>query len=325
MGAGQAAGDALSRINFVLDWSNPLAGVLDEIIRGIIKQFNLDELLEQVSGDNELLTETAIQWRKAANDLRGVAEDLVFERRTLAAQWEGEAFAKFDAMMTEFEEALKGEAADMDTMAELLEMAAQECAAAEQLMLDLIVEIVEIALATAATSAILSLLTAGAAAAIGPIIAAAGIASKAAKGVKITAKLADALSDIAKRMQLLRKMMKLRNALRKGPKHFKGGLGRFIRGTKKRDEFGNEVTVRNPNDLAMYVGYKVVKKGVKGVVKDAMGADPAGAVQESLLEDGPGVAEERYEYHQRPDPQRLDERTDVTPSSAARTVRDDFG
>ncbi|MEV7002721.1 WXG100 family type VII secretion target [Streptomyces sp. NPDC093982] len=325
MGAGQVAGDALSRINFVLDWSNPLAGVLDEIIRGILEQFNLDELLEQVSGDNELLAETAIQWRKSANDLRGVVEDLVADRRTLATQWQGEAFGKFDGMMTEFEEALMGEATDMDTMAELLEMAAQECAAAEQLMLDLIVEIVEVALAAAATTAILSLLTAGAAAAIGPLIAAAGIAHRAAKAVRITAKLADALADIAKRMQLLRKMMKLRNALRKGPKHFKGGLGRFVRGTKKRDELGNEVTVRNPNDLAMYVGYKVVKKGVKGVVKDVIGADPAGAVQESLLEDGPGVAEERYEYHQRPDPQSLRERTDVTPSSATRTVRDDFG
>ncbi|MEU8992940.1 WXG100 family type VII secretion target [Streptomyces sp. NPDC048558] len=322
MGAGQVAGDALSRINFVLDWSNPLAGVLDEIIRGILEQFNLDELLEQVSGDNELLAETAIQWRKSANDLRGVVEDLVADRRTLATQWQGEAFGKFDGMMTEFEEALMGEAADMDTMAELLEMAAQECAAAEQLMLELIVEIVETALAAAATTAILSLLTAGAAAAIGPLIAAAGIAHKAAKAVKITAKLADALADIAKRMQLLRKMEKARDALRKGPKHFSGGLKRFI---KKVDADGNPIAERNPNDLAMYVGYKVVKKGVKGVVKDVIGADPAGAVQESLLADGPGVAEERYEYHQRPDPQRLDERTDVTPSSVARTVRDDFG
>lgn len=325
MGAGQTAGDALSRINFALDWSNPLAGVLDEIIRGIMKQFNLDELLEQVSGDNELLAETAVQWRKAANDLRGVVEDLVAERRTLATQWEGEAFENFHKMMSEFEEALTGEAADMDTMAELLEMAAQECAAAEQLMLDLIVEIVEVAIAAAATTAILSLLTAGAAAAIGPLVAAAGIAHRAAKAVRITAKLADALADIAKRMQLLRKMMKLRNALRKGPKHFKGGLGRYIRGTKKRDEFGREYRERDPYDLAMYAGYKVVNKGVKGVVKDVIGADPAGAVQGRLLEDGPGVAEERYEYHQRPAPQRFDERTDVTPAGAARTVRDDFG
>ncbi|MBT2421266.1 WXG100 family type VII secretion target [Streptomyces sp. ISL-22] len=322
MGAGQAAGDALSRINFVLDWSNPLAGVLDEIIRGIIKQFNLDELLEQVSGDNELLAETAIQWRKAANDLRGVAEDLVVDRRALATRWQGEAFDKFDTMMTEFEEALRGEAADMDTVAELLEMAAQECAAAEQLMLELIVEIVETVLATAATTAILSLLTAGAAAAIGPLIAAAGIAHKAAKAVKITAKLADALADIAKRMQLLRKMEKARDLLRKGPKHFSGGLKRYI---KKVDDQNRPIAERNPNDLLMWAGYKVVKKGVKGVVKDVIGADPAGAVQESLLEDGPGVAEERYEYHQRPDPQSFDERTDITPSNAARTVRDDFG
>ncbi|MFG1671063.1 WXG100 family type VII secretion target [Streptomyces sp. Y7] len=322
MGAGQTAGDALSRINFTLDWSNPLAGVLDEIVRGIIKQFNLDELLEQVSGDNELLAETAIKYRKAANDLRGVVEDLVVDRRTLAVRWQGEAFTKFDTMMTEFEEALMGEAADMDTTAELLEMAAQECAAAEQLMLDLIVEIVETVIAAAATTAILSLLTAGAAAAIGPLIAAAGVAHRAAKAVRITAKLADALADIAKRMQLLRKMAKARTLLRKGPKHFSGGLKRYI---KKVDERGNPIPERNINDLAMYAGYRVVKKGVKGVVKDVIGADPAGAVQGSLLEDGPGVAEERYEYHQRPESRSLDERTDVTPSSAARTVRDDFG
>ncbi|MFJ8956962.1 WXG100 family type VII secretion target [Streptomyces sp. NPDC102381] len=319
MGAGQAAGDALSRIDFALDWSNPLAGVIDEIIRGIVKQFNLDELLEQVSGDNELLTETAAQWRKAARDLRGVVEELVAERRPLAAQWEGEAFEKFSGMMSEFEEALVGEAVDMDTMAELLEMAAQECAAAEQLMLELVVEIVEAALAAAATTAILSLLTAGAgaAAAIGPLVAAAGIATRAAKAVKITAKLADALSDIAKRMQLLRKMAKLRSALRKGPKHLKGGLMRYVR--------GNEHGRRDPLDLALFAGYMATKKTVKGAVKDVIGADPAGAVQSSVLEDGPGVAEERYEYERRPDPRSLDERTDTTPSSGSQTVRDVFG
>lgn len=317
MGMGQAAGDALSRIDFALDWSNPLAGVLDEIIRGIVKQFNLDELLEQVSGDNELLTETAAQWRKAAGDLRGVVEDLVAERRPLAAQWEGEAFEKFNGMMSEFEEALLGEAADMDTMAELLEMAAQECGAAEQLMLELVVEIVEAALAAAATTAILSLLTAGAAAAIGPLVAAAGIATRAAKAVRITAKLADALSDIAKRMQLLRKMAKLRGALRKGPKHLKGGLMRYVR--------GNEHGRRDPLDLALFAGYMATKKTVKGAVKDVIGADPSGAVQGAVLADGPGVAEERYEYERRPDPRSLDERTDTTPSRGSQTVRDVFG
>ncbi|NEY33218.1 hypothetical protein GTU99_13620 [Streptomyces sp. PRKS01-65] len=316
MGVGQAASDALGRINFTLDWSNPLAGVLDEIIRGIIKQFNLDELLEQVSGDNELLAETATQWRKAANDLRGVVEDLVAERRPLAAQWEGDAFDRFNGMMSEFEEALLGEATDMDTMAELLEMAAQECAAAEQLMLDLIVEIVEAALAAAATTAILSLLTAGAAAAIGPLIAAAGIAHRAAKAVRITAKLADALADIAKRMQLLRNTMKLRNALRKGRKHLKGGLMRYVRGSDGR---------RDPWDLGLYVGYTITKRGVKGVVKDVLGADPAGAVQEGPLQDAPGVTEERYEYSRRPEPQRLEERTETAPSHAGKTVREVFG
>ncbi len=64
--------------------------------------------------------------------------------------------------LPEFEEALMSEAADMGTMTELLEAAAQECTTAEQLMLDLIVEtvetveVVEVAFAAAATTAILS-------------------------------------------------------------------------------------------------------------------------------------------------------------------------
>jgi WXG100 family type VII secretion target len=312
MGAGQQAGDALSRINYALDWSNPLAGVLDEIIRGILKQFNLDELREQVSGDNGRLTEVAGEWRRSARDMRGVVEDLIAERKALEAAWAGEASASFGTMMTEFEQALAAEADDMDTIAELLEMAATECAAAEEMMLDVIVEIVEAALAAAATTAILSLLTAGAAAAIGPLVAAAGIAHRAMKAVRITAKLADKLADLAKRMQALRKLAKLRRALRKGPKHFKGGLRRFV-------------SSRDPQDLAMYAAYRMAKKGVKGVVKDVMGVDPAGAVQDGLLEAAPGVAEERAEYHRRPEPQSLEERTGQTPSQAGKTVREAFG
>ncbi len=317
MGIGQQAGDALSRVNYALDWSNPLAGVLDEIVRGIIKQFNLDELLEQVSGDNERLAQVAADWRASATDMRGVVEDLIAERRTLQSSWQGEASTNFGSMMSELEQALLGEADDMDTVAELLEMAATECAAAEELMLDLIVEIVEAALAAAATTAILSLLTAGAAAAIGPLVAAAGIAHKAMKAVKITAKLADKLADLAKRMQALRKLAKLRSALRKGPKHFKGGLKRFL-----KPEPGQS---RNPNDLAMYAAYRMAKKGVKGVVKDVMGVDPGGAIQDAALEAAPGVAEERAEYHSRPDPESFDERTSRTPAQAGQTVRETFG
>ncbi|GAB2745279.1 hypothetical protein GCM10027072_46710 [Streptomyces bullii] len=64
---------------------------------------------------------------------------------------------------------------------------------------------------------------------------------------------------------------------------------------------------------------------MKKVVEDVVGVDPAGAVQEGVLEDGPRVAEVRSEYHQRPDPQGFDECTDVSAASAARTMRDDCG
>ncbi len=206
MGAGQAASSALDRINYTLDWSNPLAATLDEIIKGVLKQCGADDWFDWVTGDSELLEETAQEWRSAARDLRGVVEDLVAERKAVRHAWQGDAAEGFDKTMTDFEQALLGEADDMDTVAELLEMAAAACAMAEQAMSELLVEIVEALMVTAATTAILSLLTAGAAAAIGPMAGAANVAYRAAKATRIAAKLADKLADIAKRTQALAKL-----------------------------------------------------------------------------------------------------------------------
>lgn len=139
-------------------------------------------------GDNERLKQVAGDYREAARDLRGVVEDLEFERKRLDGAWPGEAADAFHKEASAFEDALKGEAADMDQIAELLETAAEACAEAEKLMIDLLVEIVQAAPAAAATTAILPVLTAGAAAAVGPLITAAGIAHKAMKAVKITTK-----------------------------------------------------------------------------------------------------------------------------------------
>ncbi|WP_320783543.1 WXG100 family type VII secretion target [Streptomyces sp. CRN 30] len=169
--------DVFSRLG--ISFSGPFSDTMDQIVRGIIKQFGLEDDLEKVSGDNEKLMETAAEYRQAARDLQGVVQDLQAERTTLLTQWSGEAADAFRAKSLAFEKALDGEAEDMDTIATLLETAAEACATAEQLMIDLIVEIIETVVTVAATTAILSLLTAGAAAAIGPLIMAAGVAQKA--------------------------------------------------------------------------------------------------------------------------------------------------
>ncbi|MET7800187.1 WXG100 family type VII secretion target [Streptomyces decoyicus] len=318
MGAGQAASSALDRINYTLDWSNPLAATLDEIIKGVLKQCGADDWFDWVTGDSELLAETAQEWRSAARDLRGVVEDLVAERKAVQHAWQGDAADGFDKTMTDFEQALLGEADDMDTVAELLEMAAAACAMAEQAMTELLVEIVEALMVTAATTAILSLLTAGAAAAIGPMAGAANVAYRAAKATRIAAKLADKLADIAKRTQALAKLSRLRRYLR--------GLDRAKikewKGARRRIA-GDLLHGNRPSgtDVAQFLAWKQGKKIAKGV----LGVDPGGALTGAMIENGPALAEETVEYRTRPEPKSFDERMDESPAQAKQSVREAFG
>ncbi|KOT97308.1 hypothetical protein ADK70_08455 [Streptomyces rimosus subsp. pseudoverticillatus] len=318
MGAGQAAGSALDRVNYVLDWSNPLAATLDEVIKGILKQCGADDWFDWVTGDSELLEKTAQEWRDAARDLRDVVADLVAERKSVERVWESEAAQGFGKTMTDFEQALLGEADDMDTVAELLEMAAAACVIAEQAMTDLLVEIVETLMVTAATTAILSVLTAGAAAAIGPLAGAANVAYRAAKATRIAAKLADKLADIAQRTRALAKLSRLRRYLR--------GLDRAKikewKGARKRIA-GNLLRGERPemSDIAQYMAWKQGKKIAKGV----LGVDIGGAVTGSAAENGPGLAEEAYEYGRRPPSQSFDERMGQHPDQAKKSVREAFG
>ncbi|KOG65639.1 hypothetical protein ADK76_05495 [Streptomyces griseoflavus] len=318
MGAGQAAGSALDRVNYVLDWSNPLAATLDEVIKGILKQCGADDWFDWVTGDSELLEKTAQEWRDAARDLRDVVADLVAERKSVERVWESEAARGFGTTMTDFEQALLGEADDMDTVAELLEMAAAACVIAEQAMTDLLVEIVEALMVTAATTAILSVLTAGAAAAIGPLAGAANVAYRAAKATRIAAKLADKLADIARQTRALAKLSRLRRYLR--------GLDRAKikewKGARKRIA-GNLLRGERPemSDIAQYMAWKQGKKIAKGV----LGVDIGGAVTGSAAENGPGLAEEAYEYGRRPPSQSFDERMGQHPDQAGKSVREAFG
>ncbi|MBT2413091.1 WXG100 family type VII secretion target [Streptomyces sp. ISL-12] len=321
--------DILSRLG--VSFSGPFSDTMDQIVRGIIKQFGLEDDLEKVSGDNEKLTETAADYRQAARDLRGVVQDLQAERNALLTRWSGDAADAFSKKSLAFEKALGGEADDMDTVATLLETAAEACATAEQLLIDLIVEIIETVVAAAATTAILSLLTAGAAAAIGPLITAAGVAQKALKAVKITANLADKLSDLAKRLKAIKRAEKLATELKKlgaGKKQaedaYRMGLARY-RGKVDGVEAGNQA------DLAQYAAYQAAKRGVKqGIVTPIVGQDvgePLGQAYAAYAPEGaPGTSpKEPTAYDQRPQSQSFDQRMTAAETSTQQKIREDFG
>ncbi|MEU5212284.1 WXG100 family type VII secretion target [Streptomyces sp. NPDC020742] len=336
---------ALERIGFDVDWSNPLAGALDSVIRGAIKDLGLDEYLEKVSGDNEKLRETAREWRAAARDMEGVVDDLRAERRTLQDSWTGEASEAFGGVMSEFEKALKAEAEDMVTVAELLEMAAESCTEAEETMVELITEIVEALLVAAATAAIVALLTAGIGAAIGPLIGAAGAAHRAMKAVRITAKLADKLKDLADRMRAVQKLRRARikaKALWRN-KNARKKINTNVKRVLKKAAGAKAVgAVVGAGPLAgsviehatgVDIGEKVGAAGDRAerVIHDATGLDWVSVGgkkwdlehQTSGKDEGPQT-EQQKQYAERPEPQGFDERlAEAVPRS--KPVREVFG
>ncbi|MCK1799129.1 hypothetical protein MTQ01_24490 [Streptomyces sp. XM4193] len=300
---GVGRGDALQRINYTPD--SP-GSFLDQIVRDVLKQFNVDDLLEKVSGDNEKLLAVAQKWRDEATALRGVVEDLQAERKTLQRSWTGPASTAFGVAANGFELALLGEADDMDTTAELLELAALECGEAERLMLDLVVELVQSIAVTAATSAILSLVTFGASAAIGAVISGANIAYRVARGVRITAQLAERLARLSRRMQARQKLEKLKTAIDKIHE---------INKKKKSD--------RTAEEERLLKGAKFV---VGKATKTAIDAKPGKPIKEALLGDeDPVVAEKRQDYERSPGPRSFEDRVMSPEPAQKRSVEEVFG
>lgn len=306
--------DALSRINYVPD--SP-GSALDEIVRSILKKFEIDELVEKVSGDNEKLMETARKWRSEATELRGVVEDLQAERKTLQRSWTGPASKAFGLVANSFETALLGEADDMDTTAELLELAALECAEAERLMLDLVVELVQSVMATAATAAVLSLITAGASAALGAVIAGANVAHRATRGIRIAARLAERLSRLSRRMQVVKSRRETRI---ENIEELKDKTNRTEEETRRLKELKEQMKRSNT----------VIKKGAKPYVREAvktgLDVDPVAPVKEAVLGDeDPEITEKREAYEKRPPTETFEERVGNPGSAPQRSVKEAFG
>lgn len=306
--------DVLSRINYVPD--SP-GSTLDEIVRSILKKFEVDELVEKVSGDNEKLAETAQKWRDEATELRGVVEDLQAERKTLQRNWTGAASKAFGLVANSFELALLGEADDMDTTAELLELAALECAEAERLMLDLVVEIVQSIMATAATAAVLSLITAGASAVLGAVIAGANIAHRVTRGIRIAARLAERLSRLSRRMKVVKRRRELK-------------LEEIDRLKEKNDRTSEETDKLKQLQKDMKKSDKELKKDFKpyvdGAVKTGLDVDPTAPIKEAVLGgEDPEITEKREEYEKRPQPETFEERVWNPSPAPQRSVKEAFG
>lgn len=305
-------GDALSKINYTPD--SP-GSTLDEIVRSVLKQFNIDELVEKVSGDNEKLAEVAQKWRDEAKALRGVVEDLQAERKTLQRGWIGPASKAFGLAANTFELALLGEADDMDTTAELLELAAMECEEAERLMLDLVVELVQSIMVTAATSAILSLITLGASAAIGAVISGANIAYRAARGVRIAAQLAERLARLSRRMRVRQRQLNLKfNKIKELKEKKKDGTATREEVTELKQ---HQKDIKNAKRIAGYPIKKTLKEGLE--------VEVGRPIKEAAGDEAPEITEKRNEYDNRPHQRTFEERIKNPKPAPQMSIEEAFG
>lgn len=152
------------------------------------------------------------------------------------------------------------------------------------------------------------------------------------KAVRITAKLADKLSDLARRMQAIRRAEKLAKELKRfggwGKNSYKKGKARY-EGKYENDQ-RNPIDGGNEQDKNEALTYKVVNKVVnKGVVTPVLGADPVGVATDGYAKfapsDLPGTEpKEPTAYDQRPPSQSFDQRMDAGMTNQQK-IKEDFG
>jgi WXG100 family type VII secretion target len=194
------ATEALSALDKVSSWMSPLSGIVDAIMRPLVKP--LADQLDFITGDSEAVRGTSEKWRQMGQKVRAIGEFESQVSSKVAGDWQGDASDSFQNMVSQLLQEIEQIAAAMDDTAEFLDDAAMEVEVAEKAVEDLIRELIEWALLTLATSLALSFISFGAS-------AAAWAAAAAAKAAATGSKIASVLAKVAKVLQELSALIKM--------------------------------------------------------------------------------------------------------------------
>ncbi len=191
-----------------------LSGWLDHNVEHALKSSGLLKYLEKVTGNLDELNEAAEEWQAQAKAAQNVAEQLRAECQSLPGQWQGVASDAFGRHMGEVVEALDSTADGMYQTAQIINQAAQMCAMAENMVVEIISEAIESLIASLAVEAVVAVLTLGIGAIAGAMLDAAEISVFIARVAKVSEELATNLEKLVKALKELRSALKAVKSLK---------------------------------------------------------------------------------------------------------------
>ncbi|MFJ1790396.1 WXG100 family type VII secretion target [Kitasatospora griseola] len=180
-----------------------LGGMLDEAVEWALEQSGLLGMLEKVTGNLAELNAAAEEWQAQAHAVQSVASELRGGAVPLAQGWAGSASDAFGGHMGEVADALDQTAKGMEQTARIINSAAQECAMAEGMIIEIISEAIESLIESLAAEAVIAVVTMGVGLIADALITEAQIARFVAKVAKVSTELARKLEELLKALKEL--------------------------------------------------------------------------------------------------------------------------
>ncbi|AJC55622.1 WXG100 family type VII secretion target [Streptomyces sp. 769] len=214
-----------------------IGGMLDEAVEWALEKSGMLKVLEKVTGDLAQLNAAADAWQNQAKAVQLVAEELRTSANPLSRQWEGQASGAFSGHMGDVVEALDSTAEGMSQTAKIINSAAQECAQAEGMIIEIISEAIEALIASLAAEAVIAVLTAGIGLIADALITEAEIAVFVARVAKVSEELATKLEELLKALKELGSAVKAVKNIRTA-KNALSGIKKVEKAVEGVREFG---------------------------------------------------------------------------------------
>ncbi|MEV7213138.1 WXG100 family type VII secretion target [Kitasatospora cineracea] len=250
-----------------------LGGALDQAVEWALEESGLLDMLEKVTGNLAELNAATMEWQAQAGAVRSVAAELRSGVMPVAESWQGSASDAFGGHMGNVADALDQTAEEMMQTAQIINSAAQECAMAEGMVIEIITEAIEALIASLAAEAVLSLVTFGAAALVGALIDEAEIGTFVARVAQVSTKLAKALEELLKALQEMGKAVKATRKL--------GDIAKVMEKMKKVETAFNDLRkleegTSKAAKIAQKIDQKVTEKAggwAQDKIKEGLGID----------------------------------------------------
>ncbi len=180
-----------------------LGGMLDEAVEWALEQSGLLDMLEKVTGNLAELNAASEEWQAQAHAVQSVAAEVRSGAVPLSQEWVGSASDAFGSHMGEVADALDQTAQGMLQTAQIINSAAQECAMAEGMVIQIISEAIEALIVSLAAEAVIAVVTAGVGLIADALLTEAEIAVYVARVAKVSTELAQKLEELLKALKEL--------------------------------------------------------------------------------------------------------------------------